>query len=443
VGHIQKLQNISPAGKYIPRGRSVLHTILEKHFKEFVENYDVKYTGECGKYSLDRITAVVEEYLKCGDYKHGIARVKCTNPECNHDFFVPFSCKQFLFCPSCSQKRSLLFGEYLTYEVLLKLPHKFFTFTLPKALRVFLKHDMYLFSDISKLIYTLIEDFYTEAAGREIQSGAVLVYQSFGDMMRFNSHWHGIVLEGGFDSEGNFSFIPIHSLNSMTEVFRRRVIRFFLDKDFITEYFASNLLSWKNSGFSIDASLRLYGSDDKARESIAQYLVRPPLSLRKIKYEPFKGRVLFKTKYNEYFGENFKVYTGEDFISALAQHIPPSKVHFVRYYGLYSSRTKGIWKDMPDIVRFAPEGWTEKQEVNETIKDDGEDIATERQEVNSIAKRSAWARLIKKVYGIDPLICEKCGSEMLIVAFIMEPEQIEKIMQHLINKSRAPPPIFT
>ncbi len=45
---------------------------------------------------------VVEEYMKCGDYHKGVARVKCTNPECNHDFFVPFSCKQFLFCPGCN-----------------------------------------------------------------------------------------------------------------------------------------------------------------------------------------------------------------------------------------------------------------------------------------------------------------------------------------------------
>ena len=159
-----------------------------------------------------------------------------------------------------------------------------------------MKNDKYLFSELSKLIYTLIENFYTEAAGKRILSSAILVYQSFGDMMRFNSHWHGIILEGGFDSRSNFVFIPIYSLDKMTECFRRRVIKFFLDRELITESFVtnmdvgnvcevrddesipSNLLSWKNSGFSIDAKLRLYGSDDKARESFAQYLVRPPLT---------------------------------------------------------------------------------------------------------------------------------------------------------------------
>ena len=35
-------------------------------------------------------------------------------------------------------------------------------------------------------------------------------------------------------------------------------------------------------------------------------------------------------------------------------------------------------------------------------------------------KRSAWAHLIKKVYGIGPLICKKCGSPMRIAAFITD-----------------------
>ncbi len=37
---------------------------------------------------------------------------------------------------------------------------------------------------------------------QEQQSGAaaVIVYQPFGDPLRFNSHWHALILEGGFDT---------------------------------------------------------------------------------------------------------------------------------------------------------------------------------------------------------------------------------------------------
>ncbi|MBA7668082.1 hypothetical protein ES703_76186 [subsurface metagenome] len=280
----------------------------------FADNYEDKYSKEYGRFNLERITEVVEEFfpqgfplvIKCGDYREGIARVKCTNPDCDNNFFVPFSCKKFYFCPTCSQKRTLLFGEYLADEVLLKLPHKFITISMPKALRIFLKNDKKLFSEISRLIFKMIKDFYAEAAGQQIVSGAILAYQSFGDMLRPNSHFHGLVLEGGFDAESNFVFIPIHNVDKMTECFRRRVIRFFLDRELITESFAQNLLCWKNSGFSIDLKLRIYGSDYKAMEAIAQYLARPPLSLSKIAYEDNKGKVLFKTKYNEWFRKILK-----------------------------------------------------------------------------------------------------------------------------------------
>ena len=49
-------------------------------------------------------------------------RIKCTNPECPFEFFRPFSCKGFYLCPSCSQKRTLLFAEYLDQQLLQHLP---------------------------------------------------------------------------------------------------------------------------------------------------------------------------------------------------------------------------------------------------------------------------------------------------------------------------------
>ena len=85
------------------------------------------------------------------------------------------------------------------------------------------------------------------------------------------------------------------------ELFRRKVIKYFKENKLKNADFTKNILSWKNSGFSIDNSVRILGSDEKARESLAQYIARCPISLEKIKYEPFNGKVLFKTpKYNDY-----------------------------------------------------------------------------------------------------------------------------------------------
>jgi hypothetical protein len=194
------------------------------------------------------------------------------------------------------------------------------TWTLPKALRVFLKNDKSLFAEISKMIFKLINKFYNLAACKSITTGCALCYQSYGDLLRFNSHFHGVFLEGGFDKDGNFIFIPIHDTTKLTQSFRKMIVRYFYGKGLITKSFAQTLLSWKNSGFSINNSFRIYGSEQKKIESIGQYLTRAPISLQKIEYIKTKGKVLLHTKYNEYFKENLKLLKAEDFIALLVQH---------------------------------------------------------------------------------------------------------------------------
>jgi len=71
-------------------------------------------------------------------------------------------------------------------QLLLRLPHRQFVFTpwsgrctdLPKVLRVFFRHDKRLHGDISRLIYDLVRDFTTEAAGKPTRIAAVVVFQT-------------------------------------------------------------------------------------------------------------------------------------------------------------------------------------------------------------------------------------------------------------------------
>lgn len=45
--------------------------------------------------------------------------------------------------------------------------------------------------------------------------------------------------------------------------------------------------------------------------------------------------------------------------------------------------------------------------------------------------RKNWARLIQKIYQVDPLLCLKCQGPMKIIGFIEDDEIIEKILRHL------------
>jgi hypothetical protein len=81
--------------------------------------------------------------------------------------------------------------------------------------------------------------------------------------------------------------------------------------------------------------------------------------------------------------------------------------------------------------------WKEKHnkdtDVNEHVPE------TEESPVIKREQNSTWARLIKNVYGTDPLICPKCGSHMEIIAIIMEPSETTRILEHLVKIGRPPP----
>ena len=60
-------------------------------------------------------------------------------------------------------------------------------------------------------------------------------------------------------------------------------------------------------------------------------------------------------------------------------------------------------------------------------------------------RRKSWARLIRRVYEADPLLC-RCGQRMRVVGFITQAPVIRKILDHvgrrfepLVLPGRAPP----
>jgi hypothetical protein len=53
--------------------------------------------------------------------------------------------------------------------------------------------------------------------------------------------------------------------------------------------------------------------------------------------------------------------------------------------------------------------------------------------------RSTWARLTAQAYEVDPLLCPRCSAPMRILAVITEPEEVCKILRHLVKIGRSPP----
>ena len=93
----------------------------------------------------------------------------------------------------------------------------------------------------------------------------------------------------------------------------------------------------------------------------------------------------------------------------------------VRYYGFYSNKSRGLRK--------------------KTGTDDAVPALIES-EVSSKEFRKNWARLIQKIYNVNPLLCPKCSGFMRIIAFIEDEQLVKKILKHLAlwNVKRKPTP---
>ena len=281
---------------YTPHGESIVRTIFRKSRTSY-EGYASPPAD---------ILARVDEFLTCSDWSRGVARVKCT--ACDYSYFRPFSCKTFHLCPSCDQKRTILYAEYLAEELLLELPHRQFVFTVPKILRPYFKNDKRLFGEVSRLIFELLSGFFSLAAQRQLLCGCVASYQSFGEFARFHPHWHVLVLEGGFDEWGRFVYLPLGCDAGLLKLWQESILALFLKQKLIEQDRAAMIRSWVHSGFSVESETRML--DKGTKEALGQYAVRGAVSEQRISYDSAADVVTWSARANGYFDGKIETFKG-------------------------------------------------------------------------------------------------------------------------------------
>jgi hypothetical protein len=90
---------------------------------------------------------------------------------------------------------------------------------------------------------------------------------------------------------------------------------------------------------------------------------------------------------------------------------------------------------MPHVMRLAPAGWkAEHLKASESVESYYEESTVSDQE-----SCSTWARLIAQVYEVDPLECPRCHAPMNVIAVITDPDEVKKILRHLVKIGRSPP----
>ena len=127
------------------------------------------------------------------------------------------------------------------------------------------------------------------------------------------------------------------------------------------------------------------------------------------------------TTFHDHFSKEAKIFDALEWFAAMCSHVPNKGEQMVLYYGYYSSVAGGMRKkNYQDKLIFS---------------------ILELEGSSKEYKRN-WARLIQKIYEVDPLTCSKCPGQMRILAFIEDEEIIKKILKDLglwERKARPPP----
>ncbi len=284
------------AAVYRPRHplESDFHRLIREHFDDFRAAYPQHYAPKFGHWR-PAIDKAVAAFLKCGDLQHGFARVRC--PDCHHEFFVAFSCKQRCICPSCTQKRTLLFGMHVAEDVCLAVPHRQFVWTIPKRLRIFFRFHRGLLNRLPPLAWETILEVYRPLLGPDVLPGGILAIQTFGTLIHFHPHLHGLITEGAFAPDGTFHGLPVNLTHEpFLRLWERKVFQLLLDEGRIEPALVEQMRSWRHSGFNVDRSVRLAAGDRDGLRRLAQYMARCPFGLsRLIRITP-AGQVLYKAE---------------------------------------------------------------------------------------------------------------------------------------------------
>lgn len=246
---------------------------------------------------------------------------------------------------------------------------------------------------------------------------AVEALHSAGDLLSFHPHVHGLFLAGVIMPDDSFQSLEIDQ-ERLQALFADKVLSALLDQELLTQDDIDNMKSWRHSGFNVFVGEPIPYNDQKRLLFAARYLKKCPLSNERLKIVELSG----EDSYIEYasfkHGEkSVRTFTPLQFLAEVSQHIPDLWEQTSRFLGAYSARTRGAAK--------------EKKSSESAILPLPEPLQ----------KPSAnWARLMKKVFEFDPLVCPKCGSAMKIKAFITDTKEIARITKNLgIQEQRAPP----
>jgi DNA-directed RNA polymerase subunit RPC12/RpoP len=273
--------------------------------------------------------------------------------DCGDTFEIRHNCKN-RFCPTCSWKDTLKWGERMQ-KSLLAVPHRHVVMTLPHSLNpLVMCNQKELTNALLEISANLMTNHLLKSLG--LKAGVIAVLHTFGEKKNLHLHVHMIVSWGGESvNDGTLKSLenPYINYNQLKEFFKNKYLKRIrkvyyknelnhrFENEMVFEKFMEKLDNHKwilhlEPPMKIPTQVITYIGRYSKRACISEYKITDIdgeyISFRHKDYKEknAQGKIvekILKLHYNEFF-------------PLLLQHVPIPYFRLVRYYGAYNSRSK-------------------------------------------------------------------------------------------------------
>jgi hypothetical protein len=378
-------------------------------------------------------------------------------------------------------------AAHLVDHVIPPVPVRQWVISVPKRLRWHLAERPEAVSALTNIFMSEVERLVQTAAGVEVtrsekrtdspRIGGISFLHRFGSALNHHVHLHACITDGVFahiatsdQADARVAFLPCRpitpaDLTALTERVRRRLIRWYKRRGFLDAESAADLLAWNPSGFSIDASVRISLDDRdvpsfyKSLEHLLRYCARPAFAVERLAVldgrdgRPDRVRyTLARHKRGQWIGrgrtqksttpdrQGVVNLSPTDLLDRLADLVPPPRRHRHRYHGVFAPN-----HPLRPLVTAMAIGNVGKPvgkatcEVGQAGQPAG-DADTQPQKRSHDTSRIAWAKLLARIAEEFPLVCPVCGGDIRLIAFIIDPGPVRRILAH-VGEPVEPPPV--
>jgi hypothetical protein len=262
-------------------------------------------------------------------------------------------------------------------------------------------------------------------------------------------HFHVLVTDGVFSSDGDegAEFHPAVDLTeadftSVQSKMRHRGLRWLHRHGHLDSAAVHTLDAPVHAGgWSINAAVTIPAWDRGGLERLVRYCARPPIAQERL------GRLnaeqlVYSLRKPTLDGRRELILTPLELLERLSKLVTPPRVHKHRYCGVLAPNAN---LRQAVIESAGPSGATLKilQEARRQMgleDTPGPDSDKPTGGVRAAAAR-CWALLLARIFECLPLRCPRCGEPMRIIAFVLDRDVIERILDH-IGEPTEPPAIL-